>query len=71
MTTVTKDSALGDTRETPTDVRPQDGAPADGRRIASVDALRGLTILLMVFVNDLGRPPPPGCTTSSRPEPTA
>src|SRR5262245_49782564 len=27
---------------------------AAGRRIASVDALRGLTILLMVFVNDLG-----------------
>jgi predicted acyltransferase len=28
--------------------------PAAGGRIASVDALRGLTILLMVFVNDLG-----------------
>jgi predicted acyltransferase len=29
-----------------------------GGRIASVDALRGLTILLMVFVNDLGRGAP-------------
>jgi heparan-alpha-glucosaminide N-acetyltransferase len=28
--------------------------PAVGARVASVDALRGLTILLMVFVNDLG-----------------
>jgi predicted acyltransferase len=28
--------------------------PVTGGRIASVDALRGLTILLMVFVNDLG-----------------
>src|SRR5262245_66316443 len=28
--------------------------PAAGGRIDSVDALRGLTILLMVFVNDLG-----------------
>src|SRR5436309_4055942 len=28
--------------------------PAAGGRVASVDALRGLTILLMVFVNDLG-----------------
>jgi predicted acyltransferase len=28
--------------------------PAPGTRIDSVDALRGLTILLMVFVNDLG-----------------
>jgi predicted acyltransferase len=28
--------------------------PATGGRIDSVDALRGLTILLMVFVNDLG-----------------
>src|SRR5262245_60344502 len=30
-----------------------EGRPAGGR-IDSVDALRGLTILLMVFVNDLG-----------------
>jgi heparan-alpha-glucosaminide N-acetyltransferase len=29
-------------------------APAVGGRIVSVDALRGLTILLMIFVNDLG-----------------
>jgi predicted acyltransferase len=29
-------------------------APAHVGRVASVDALRGLTILLMVFVNDLG-----------------
>ena len=29
-------------------------APAPVGRVASVDALRGLTILLMVFVNDLG-----------------
>ncbi len=29
-------------------------APVPARRVASVDALRGLTILLMVFVNDLG-----------------
>src|SRR5262245_28378266 len=32
--------------------------PAAGARIDSVDALRGLTILLMVFVNDLGRAAP-------------
>lgn len=31
--------------------------PAAGR-IASVDALRGLTILVMIFVNDLGRAAP-------------
>ena len=29
-------------------------APVPAGRVASVDALRGLTILLMVFVNDLG-----------------
>jgi heparan-alpha-glucosaminide N-acetyltransferase len=34
------------------------GAQVAGERIASVDALRGLTILLMVFVNDLGRAAP-------------
>src|SRR4051794_23718686 len=28
--------------------------PREGSRISSVDALRGLTIFLMVFVNDLG-----------------
>jgi predicted acyltransferase len=32
--------------------------PMGSSRIASVDALRGLTILLMVFVNDLGRAAP-------------
>src|SRR6516162_9360338 len=32
--------------------------PITGRRVASVDAMRGLTILLMVFVNDLGRGAP-------------
>jgi predicted acyltransferase len=32
--------------------------PAVGGRVASVDALRGLTILLMIFVNDLGRGAP-------------
>src|ERR1700733_6539285 len=32
--------------------------PAVSARIASVDALRGLTILLMVFVNDLGHAAP-------------
>src|SRR5262245_4647794 len=32
--------------------------PAAGARIDSVDALRGLTILLMVFVNDLGKSAP-------------
>jgi len=32
--------------------------PATGGRINSVDALRGLTILLMVFVNDLGQAAP-------------
>lgn len=32
--------------------------PLAGGRIDSVDALRGLTILLMVFVNDLGRAAP-------------
>jgi predicted acyltransferase len=32
--------------------------PIAGGRVASVDALRGLTILLMVFVNDLGRGAP-------------
>ncbi len=31
-----------------------DLAPAAGGRIVSVDVLRGLTILLMIFVNDLG-----------------
>src|SRR5579885_2576564 len=39
----------------------QDGpvvSPIASGRIASVDALRGLTILLMVFVNDLGRGAP-------------
>jgi predicted acyltransferase len=30
------------------------GTPAAGPRVASVDVLRGLTILLMIFVNDLG-----------------
>ena len=33
-------------------------APAPAGRVASVDALRGLTILLMIFVNDLGRAAP-------------
>jgi heparan-alpha-glucosaminide N-acetyltransferase len=33
---------------------PPIAAPAPVGRVASVDALRGLTILLMVFVNDLG-----------------
>ena len=28
--------------------------PVTPSRVASVDALRGLTILLMIFVNDLG-----------------
>jgi predicted acyltransferase len=43
---------------------PIDGPPvesqvvATARRVDSVDALRGLTILLMVFVNDLGRNAP-------------
>ena len=32
--------------------------PAAGERVHSVDALRGLTILLMVFVNDLGSAAP-------------
>jgi predicted acyltransferase len=32
--------------------------PTPTPRVASVDALRGLTILLMVFVNDLGRAAP-------------
>src|SRR5262249_20003738 len=32
----------------------REAQPAAGGRIDSVDALRGLTILLMVFVNDLG-----------------
>src|SRR5262249_47427471 len=32
--------------------------PSISGRIASVDALRGLTILLMIFVNDLGRAAP-------------
>jgi predicted acyltransferase len=48
------------------DTRGQRGKPdgtqcapaATGPRVASVDALRGLTILLMVFVNDLGRGAP-------------
>jgi heparan-alpha-glucosaminide N-acetyltransferase len=34
------------------------GTQVAGGRIASVDALRGLTIFLMVFVNDLGRVAP-------------
>jgi predicted acyltransferase len=41
-----------DTRSTTVDL-PQ-VRPLSGGRIDSVDALRGLTILLMVFVNDLG-----------------
>jgi predicted acyltransferase len=36
----------------------QGALPPAGGRVASVDALRGLTILLMVFVNDLGRGAP-------------
>jgi len=32
--------------------------PMAGARVDSVDALRGLTILLMVFVNDLGHAAP-------------
>jgi predicted acyltransferase len=36
----------------------KDGTSAAGGRIASVDALRGLTILLMIFVNDLGKGAP-------------
>ena len=35
-----------------------DMAPTEGGRIISVDVLRGLTILLMIFVNDLGRGAP-------------
>jgi predicted acyltransferase len=31
-----------------------EATPAVGGRVASVDVLRGLTILLMIFVNDLG-----------------
>ncbi len=34
------------------------GSPQAGSRVISVDTLRGLTILLMVFVNDLGRGAP-------------
>ncbi len=37
-----------------TPVALQNIQPEAGGRIASVDALRGLTILLMIFVNDLG-----------------
>ena len=37
--------------------KPEPPLPA-GVRIASVDALRGLTILLMIFVNDLGHGAP-------------
>ncbi len=33
-------------------------APTEGGRIISVDVLRGLTILLMIFVNDLGHGAP-------------
>src|ERR1700751_1246943 len=36
----------------------QEPAAVGGGRIASVDALRGLTILLMIFVNDLGQGAP-------------
>jgi hypothetical protein len=36
--------------------------PQSGSRIISVDTLRGLTILLMIFVNDLGQGHRPGCT---------
>lgn len=40
------------TNEVPTSGTPQLGVTTD--RVVSVDTLRGLTILLMVFVNDLG-----------------
>ncbi len=36
----------------------EESRPAKPDRVASVDALRGLTILLMVFVNDLGHSAP-------------
>jgi hypothetical protein len=52
-------------------VGPSEARPMAGGRIDSVDALRGLIILLMVFVNDLGPAAPAGCTTSSHPTPTA
>src|SRR4051794_13906699 len=38
--------------------QPSIATPDPIARVASVDALRGLTILLMVFVNDLGRAAP-------------
>ncbi len=46
-------------------------SPSLRGRVASIDALRGLTIFLMIFVNDLGRSAPPGCTTSGRRTPMA
>ena len=39
--------------------------PQSGSRIISVDTLRGLTILLMIFVNDLGHGAPPWMHPSS------
>jgi heparan-alpha-glucosaminide N-acetyltransferase len=47
-----------DERESDRIVTKQDALPGVGGRIASVDALRGLTILLMIFVNDLGHGAP-------------
>ena len=44
--------------ETDIDGAGDSNAGSRGNRIASVDAMRGLTILLMVFVNDLGKAAP-------------
>jgi predicted acyltransferase len=50
---------VSDAEGRPGKLRDDPAIPAVTRgRIASVDALRGLTILLMVFVNDLGRAAP-------------
>jgi heparan-alpha-glucosaminide N-acetyltransferase len=53
MTTYTNNDSLSDDLSVA-----QNPQPERGRRVASVDALRGMTILLMILVNDLGRAGP-------------
>ena len=60
-------------------IKPLDESPAavantehaTAGRVASVDVLRGLTILLMIFVNDLGHGAPSWMHHIQPPAPTA